>query len=68
VEGWKADPKSAFVGDGRFKGSQEVSEGEHSAQLQGAVRLLNEAHMVFWGSYSLDKSAPYDLQLGPATD
>jgi hypothetical protein len=30
VEGWKADPKSAFVGDGRFKASQEVSEGEHS--------------------------------------
>lgn len=31
IEGWKADPKSAFVGDGRFKASQEVSEGKCSA-------------------------------------
>jgi len=28
VQGWKADPKSAFAGDERFKASQEVSEGE----------------------------------------
>lgn len=28
VQGWKADPKSAFVGDERFKNvSQEISEG-----------------------------------------
>jgi hypothetical protein len=26
VEGWKADPKSGFLGDQRFR-SQEVSEG-----------------------------------------
>lgn len=29
VSGWKADPKSAFVGDERFRtASQEVSEGQ----------------------------------------
>lgn len=37
-EGWKADPKSAFVGDGRFKASQEVSEGE-KVRLTGIQTL-----------------------------
>lgn len=36
VQGWKADPKSAFVGDTRFR-SQELSESEADLALTAGL-------------------------------